>query len=89
MSENGNNRGMPQVQVGKVVSDKMDKTVTVAVQSIVTHPLYHRQMKRTSKYSAHDEANECNTGDTVEIVSSRPLSKTKRWRVRSILQRAE
>jgi small subunit ribosomal protein S17 len=82
-------RGRLQVKVGKVVSNKMDKTVVVTVEIGVTHRLYHRYMKRTSKFAAHDEGNQCNVGDTVEIVSSRPLSRTKRWRVRRIVQRAE
>lgn len=81
--------GRQQVKVGRVVSNKMDKTVIVAVQKTVTHRLYHRYIKQTSKFAAHDEENRCNVGDEVEIVSSRPLSKTKRWRVREILKRAE
>lgn len=89
MDDNGKGRGQRQVKVGKVRSAKMDKTVVVSVDKIVTHPLYHRQMKRSSKFHAHDEGNECRIGDTVEIVSCRPLSKTKRWRVREILHRAE
>lgn len=79
----------PQVKVGRVVSNKMDKTVVVTVEITVTHRLYHRHMKRTKKFHAHDEENRCNVGDVVEIVSSRPLSKTKRWRVREIVKRAE
>jgi small subunit ribosomal protein S17 len=82
-------KGHRQVKVGRVVSDKMDKTVVVAVANTVTHRLYHRTMKRTSKFHAHDESNECRVGDVVEIVSSRPLSKTKRWRVRQIVERAQ
>jgi small subunit ribosomal protein S17 len=82
-------RGRQQVKVGRVVSNKMDKTVIVAVENTTTHRLYHRYMKRTSKFAAHDEQNQCNIGDEVEIVSSRPLSRTKRWRVRSILKRAQ
>ena len=82
-------RGRQQVKVGSVVSNKMDKTVIVTVENLVNHTLYHRSMKRTSKFAAHDEKNECNIGDTIEIVSSRPLSKSKRWRVRQILKRAE
>ena len=78
-----------QVKVGRVVSNKMNKTVIVAVEKTVTHRLYHRALKKTSKFAAHDEENRCNVGDVVEIVSSRPLSKTKRWRVREVLQRAE
>src|SRR5918996_1017773 len=82
-------RGRQQVKVGRVVSNKMDKTVIVTVENTVTHRLYHRYLKRTSKFAAHDEQNECKVGDEVEIVSSRPLSRTKRWRVRSILKRAQ
>lgn len=78
-----------QVKVGRVVSNKMDKTVVVVVENTVTHRLYQRYMKRTKKFHAHDEENRCNVGDVVEIVSSRPLSKTKRWRVREIVKRAE
>jgi small subunit ribosomal protein S17 len=81
--------GRQQVKVGRVVSNKMDKTVIVTVQKTVTHRLYHRYIKQTSTFAAHDEENRCNVGDEVEIVSSRPLSKTKRWRVREILKRAE
>jgi len=82
-------RGRQQVKVGRVVSNKMNKTVIVAVEKTVTHRLYHRGLKKTSKFAAHDEENRCTVGDVVEIVSSRPLSKTKRWRVREVLQRAE
>lgn len=82
-------RGHQQVKVGRVVSNKMDKTVVVVVENTITHRLYHRYMKKTKKFHAHDERNECKIGDEVEIVSSRPLSKTKRWRVREILKRAE
>jgi len=82
-------RGRQQVKVGRVVSNKMDKTVIVAVEITVTHRLYHRYMKRTSRFAAHDEQNQCNVGDEVEIVSSRPLSRTKRWRVRTVLKRAQ
>ena len=77
-----------QVKVGTVVSDKMDKTVVVRVERVITHPLYHRQMKRSSRFAAHDEAGECQVGDRVEITSCRPLSRTKRWRVTEILQRS-
>jgi small subunit ribosomal protein S17 len=82
-------RGRRQVKVGRVVSNKMHMTVIVTVESTATHRLYHRYMKRTSKFAAHDAENRCQVGDVVEIVSSRPLSKTKRWRVREILKRAE
>jgi len=82
-------RGRRQVKIGRVVSNKMDKTVVVTVATTATHRLYHRTMKRTKKFHAHDEENRCKVGDVVEIVSSRPLSKTKRWRVREIVKRAE
>lgn len=82
-------QGRRQVKVGRVVSNKMDKTAVVAVEETVTHRLYHRSMKKTKKFHAHDEENQCNVGDVVEIVSSRPLSRTKRWRVREIVKRAE
>jgi small subunit ribosomal protein S17 len=85
----GAGRGHQQVKVGRVVSDKMDKTVVVAVEKTITHRLYHRSMKRTTRFHAHDEDNQCRIGDVVEIVSSRPLSKTKRWRVRQIVERAQ
>ena len=78
-----------QGKVGKVVSNKMEKTVIVTVENTTTHRLYHRYMKRTSKFAAHDAENRCAVGDLVEIVSSRPLSRSKRWRVREILKRAE
>lgn len=78
-----------QVLAGTVVSDKMDKTVTVEVERTVMHRLYHRYMKRRKKYTAHDENNECRMGDRVSIVACRPLSKRKRWRVREILERAK
>lgn len=81
-------RSRQQVKTGTVVSNKMDKTVIVKVDKFITHPLYHRQLKRSSKFAAHDEANECNVGDTVEITSCRPLSRTKRWRITEIVHRA-
>ena len=89
MESNDRQRGRSQTKVGIVVSDKMDKTVVVEVDNTVTHRLYHRYLKRTSRLAAHDEANECRAGDRVLLVSSRPLSKRKRWRVREILERAE
>lgn len=73
---------------GVVVSDKMDKTVVVAVERLTRHPLYGRVLKRTTKFKAHDEANECNKGDRVVIQHCRPLSKEKSWRVVEILERA-
>ena len=76
-----------QMKVGRVVSDKMDKTVIVAVEYTRQHPIYKKAMKRTSKFAAHDERNECRIGDVVRIEETRPLSKTKRWVVREVLQR--
>jgi small subunit ribosomal protein S17 len=76
-----------QMKVGRVVSDKMEKTVIVAVEYTRPHPLYKKAMKRTSKFAAHDEQNLCKTGDIVRIEETRPLSKTKRWIVREIIKR--
>ena len=82
-------RGNRKVRTGTVVSDKMDKTVVVAVETLVTHPLYKKQLKRTSKFKAHDENNECGQGDVVKIMETRPLSKDKRWRVLNIVEKAK
>ena len=82
-------RGRQQVKVGTVVSNKMDKTVIVTVTNTVMHRLYHRYMKRTSKFYAHDPENTCRIGDQVRIVSARPMSRLKRWRVDEVLKRAE
>lgn len=76
-------------KVGRVVSDKMDRSVTVAVDRLVKHSLYRKTMRRTSKFMAHDEGNECRIGDKVRIVESRPLSKRKRWVVEEILEKAK
>lgn len=73
---------------GRVVGDKMDKTVTVRVDRMVPHPLYGKYVRRTTKYHVHDEANECHTGDTVLIEESRPISKSKTWKVARLLERA-
>jgi small subunit ribosomal protein S17 len=89
MTNSETGRGRSQVRVGKVVSAKMDKTVVVEVENTVTHRLYKRALKRTSKLAAHDEGNECKAGDRVVVVSSRPISKRKRWRVREVVQRGE
>jgi small subunit ribosomal protein S17 len=78
-----------QKLTGRVVSDKMDKTVTVLVERRVTHKLYGKTVTRSTKYHAHDENNECKEGDLVEIAATRKLSKTKAWRVSSVLQKAE
>ncbi|HLC18531.1 MAG TPA: 30S ribosomal protein S17 [Thermodesulfobacteriota bacterium] len=75
--------------VGSVLSGKMDKTVVVSVERLTKHPLYGKYMKRRVKYSAHDEKNECGLGDRVVIVETRPLSKTKRWRVEEVLEKAK
>ncbi len=82
-------RGKRKVLVGKVVSDKMDKTVVVAVERLMRHPLYKKVLKKTTKFKAHDEKNECRVGDKVEIMETRPLSKEKRWRVVNILEKAK
>lgn len=81
-------RGMKRKQIGVVVSDKMDKTVIVSVERYVKHRLYKKFVRRYSRYAAHDERNECKIGDKVLLVESRPLSKTKKWRVREILEKA-
>ena len=80
-------RGLRKKKIGRVVSDKMDKTIVVAVETKVRHPLYGKTMNRTTKFKAHDENNECQVGDTVKIVETRPLSKDKCWRVVEILER--
>ncbi|ABB30877.1 30S ribosomal protein S17 [Geobacter metallireducens RCH3] len=82
-------RGNRKTQVGIVVSDKMDKTVVVQVSHLVKHPVYNKYIKRSVKYKAHDEENSCKSGDRVQIVETRPLSKDKRWRVRQIIDRFE
>ena len=81
-------RNLRKVMVGKVVSDKMDKTVVVAVETSVRHKMYNKIVKRTYKLKAHDEANECKIGDTVKVMETRPLSKDKRWRVVEVMERA-
>lgn len=83
-----NQRGIKRQLVGTVVSDKMDKSVTVRVERLVKHRFYHKYIRRCAKYAAHDEANTCRSGDRVIITESRPLSKTKRWRVSKIIERA-
>ena len=82
-------RGMRKTRVGVVVSDKMDKTITVAVKYRVRHPLYGKIMNRTNKIKAHDENNECGIGDTVRVMETRPLSKDKRWRLVEIIEKAK
>ena len=82
-------RNLRKTRTGKVVSDKMDKTVVVAIVDSVQHPLYKKFIKRTVKFKAHDEKNECNIGDTVMIMETRPISKDKHWRVVEILTKAK
>ena len=82
-------RNLRKTRTGKVVSDKMDKTITVAVEDHVKHPLYGKIVKRTYKLKAHDENNECKIGDTVKVMETRPLSKDKRWRLVEIIERAK
>ncbi len=87
--QNREERGRRKTRVGRVVSDRMAKTVVVAVERRVSHPLYGKQVVRTSKYYAHDEENSAHTGDTVRIMETRPLSKLKRWRVVEIIEQAK
>ena len=82
-------RNLRKTRVGKVVSNKMDKTVVVAIEDHVKHPLYKKIVKRTYKLKAHDEENTCNVGDTVKVMETRPLSKDKRWRLVEIVERAK
>ena len=82
-------RNMRKVVVGKVVSNKMDKTMVVAVEDHVKHPLYNKIVKRTYKLKAHDENNECNIGDRVKVMETRPLSKDKRWRLVEIVEKVK
>ena len=82
-------RNLRKVRIGKVVSDKMDKTVVVAIEDHVKHPLIGKIVKKTYKLKAHDEQNECGIGDTVRVMETRPLSKTKRWRVVSVVEKAK
>ena len=82
-------RTLRKTRVGKVVSDKMDKTVVVAIEDNVKHPLYKKIVKRTVKFKAHDENNACGVGDKVQIMETRPLSKDKRWRVVDIIEKAK
>lgn len=82
-------RNERKTKIGKVVSDKMQKTVVVAVEDLEQHPLYKKAVKKTVKFKAHDENNDSHIGDTVEIMETRPLSKDKRWRVIEVLERAK
>ncbi|MDE6893524.1 MAG: 30S ribosomal protein S17 [Lachnospiraceae bacterium] len=82
-------RNLRKTRTGRVVSDKMDKTIVVAIEERVKHPLYKKFVKRTYKLKAHDANNDCNIGDTVKVMETRPLSKEKRWRLVEIIERAK
>ena len=82
-------RGYRKTRIDEVVSDKMDKTIVVAIKTKVRHPLYGKMVNRTRKFKAHDENNECGIGDTVKIMETRPLSKDKRWRLVEIVEKAK
>ena len=82
-------RNLRKTRTGKVVSDKMDKTIVVAVEDHVRHPLYNKIVKKTYKLKAHDEKNECSIGDTVKVMETRPLSKDKRWRLVEIVEKVK
>jgi small subunit ribosomal protein S17 len=81
-------RGIRKTMLGKVVGDRMDKTVVVTVERLVQHPLYGKYIRKQKRYKAHDEKNDCHVGDRVLLVETRPLSREKRWRVKEILERA-
>ncbi len=82
-------RNLRKTRIGVVTSDKMDKTITVAVERKVKHPMYGKFVKKTTKFHAHDEKQECGIGDVVKIMETRPLSKTKRWRVVEVVEKAK
>ncbi|MEL7532245.1 MAG: 30S ribosomal protein S17 [Bacteroidota bacterium] len=89
MSENTVTRNLRKVRVGRVVSDKMDKSITVSVERKVKHPIYGKFVKKTTKFVVHDENNDSGVGDTVRIMETRPISKRKRWRMVEIIERAK
>lgn len=82
-------RALRKTRIGKVTSNKMDKTIVVAIEDSIQHPLYKKVIKRTFKLKAHDENNECNIGDKVKVMETRPLSKDKRWRLVEIIEKAK
>ena len=82
-------RNLRKTRTGKVTSNKMDKTIVVAIEEHVKHPLYNKVVKKTYKLKAHDENNECNIGDTVKVMETRPLSKDKRWRLVEVVEKAQ
>lgn len=81
--------GMRKTRIGKVLSNKMDKTIIVSEEKRIIHPIYKKYFKKTTKFSVHDPKNQCNAGDTVKIMETRPLSKTKRWRLVEIIEKAK
>jgi small subunit ribosomal protein S17 len=89
VQKSDSSRGRKNVQVGEVVSNKMNKTISVLIYRLARHPKYGKYMKKTSVFKAHDENNEANPGDKVKIIESRPLSKTKRWKLVEIIEKAE
>lgn len=89
MSEMTETRNLRKVRVGKVVSDKMDKSIVVSVERRVKHAIYGKFVKKTSRFMAHDENNECGVGDTVRIMETRPMSKSKRWRLVDVIEKAK
>ncbi len=89
MSESTITRNLRKIRIGKVVSDKMDKSIVVAVERKVKHPIYGKFVKKTTKFVAHDEENTCHAGDTVRIMETRPMSKSKRWRLVEVIERAK
>ena len=89
MSEISIKRNLRKVRVGRVISDKMDKSIVVAVDRRVKHPIYGKFVQKTSRFMAHDENNDCGIGDTVRIMETRPLSKRKRWRLVEIIEKAK
>ena len=89
MSENTVTRNLRKVRVGKVVSDKMDKSIVVMVERRMKHPIYGKYVKKSSKFVAHDEKNECGIGDTVRIMETRPISKRKNWRLLEVVEKAK
>ena len=82
-------RGLRKTRIGVVVSDKMDKTITIAIERKVSHPIYKKYFKKTTKLMAHDEKSECNLGDKVKVMETRPLSKNKRWRLVEVVEKAK
>ncbi len=89
MEQNTNTRNLRKTRIGVVTSNKMDKTITVTVERKFRHPIYEKAVKRSKKYTTHDANNDCNIGDKVKIMETRPLSKNKRWRLVEILERAK